>query len=115
MNFVRTFTFAVLLALPALSVANTDPEQPVGDTASQASASKEAAPLTLYNFKLEADEELVHPQNMTVEKGKEFIPDLPVAEQLYLSYVNQGAKPLEAITYTYVELRKAMSDLQASE
>jgi hypothetical protein len=68
--------------------------------------------LTLYNFKLESDEKIENPKEMTVEKGKEFIPPLPVAEELYLSYIKQGFKPLKAITYTYVELRKAMAEVQ---
>lgn len=111
-----------LLAISILLATNAFAQEPSinvkaegPDGAEKSVEAKPAKALTLYNFKTEMDEDIADPHNMSVEKGKEFIPPLPVAEQLYLNYIDQGATSLEAITFTYVELRKAMNEVEASE
>lgn len=112
MKIFKLGMLAVLLAASPVTLSETRVQEK--ETSAQATAEAPLeAPLTLYNFSVEEDEVISNPHEMTVDKGKEFIPPMPVAEQLYLSYVKQGAKPLEAITYTYVELRKALSELEA--
>lgn len=69
-------------------------------------------PLTLYNFKLQKDVTIERPHRMTAIEGLDYIPDIPEARQIFDMFISKGAKPMEAISYTYAEM---MDVLQGGE
>lgn len=65
---------------------------------------KEIGVLSLYNFKTNEHTRIDNPEKMSVEAGRDYVPQIPESISLYDMFINKGAKPMEAVAYTYAEV-----------
>lgn len=59
-------------------------------------------PLSLNNYFLNQKDVIKYPGNLTPEEGAQYVPQTPEFIDLYLGYIENGMKPVEAIFSSHV-------------
>lgn len=114
-KIITTVVATSTLAFSAMTIAGTELEKTDVDNTKQIKTSKFIKPLTMYNFAKNKEVRIKDPKRLSVDEAREFIPQIEESFELFDVFIEKGAGPMEAITYTYLELMSVMKELDENK
>lgn len=66
--------------------------------------------LVMYNFEKERDVTIADPKKMTEKQARGFVPQFQESMDMFDMFIEKGADPMEAVTYTYIEIASLLQE-----